>query len=146
MPSCHQHLGYLPALADVPDQIRRYLCQQLHLPPTTYTVAEATRPWHAIAISSGPVWLFSRSIPSGRAVVIDAVHQAASTMSDPADLINVAIEHLIQQRFELPAFSTLDRLKRAISATGCNWDVVCPDHGLAEPHTARHGWTPSSSH
>ena len=31
-------------------------------------------------------------------------------MSDPADLINVAIEHLIQQRFELPAFSTLDRL------------------------------------
>ena len=31
-------------------------------------------------------------------------------MSDPADLINVAIEHLIQQRFELPAFQTLDRL------------------------------------
>jgi uncharacterized protein DUF4158 len=31
-------------------------------------------------------------------------------MSDPADLINVAVEHLIQQRFELPAFSTLDRL------------------------------------
>ena len=42
-PPCHQHLGYLPALADVPDQIRRYLCQQLHLPPTTYTVVEATR-------------------------------------------------------------------------------------------------------
>ena len=31
-------------------------------------------------------------------------------MSDPADLLNVAIEHLIAQRFELPAFSTLDRL------------------------------------
>ena len=31
-------------------------------------------------------------------------------MSDPADLINVAIEHLIVQRCELPAFSTLDRL------------------------------------
>src|SRR5215510_14524278 len=46
----------------------------------------------------------------GVRVVIKAVHQAASTMSDPADLINVAIEHLIQQRFELPAFSTLDRL------------------------------------
>ena len=26
---CHQHLGYLPALADVPTQIRTYLCQQL---------------------------------------------------------------------------------------------------------------------
>jgi len=31
-------------------------------------------------------------------------------MSDPADLSNVAIEHLIQPRCELPAFSTLDRL------------------------------------
>lgn len=31
-------------------------------------------------------------------------------MSDPADLINVAIECLVEQRFELPAFSTLDRL------------------------------------
>ena len=42
------------------------------------------------------------------------VTQAAYTMSDPADLINVAIEHLIQQRFELPAFQTLDR-----------WSVMC---------------------
>ena len=31
-------------------------------------------------------------------------------MSDPADLINVAIEELVHARFELPAFSTLDRL------------------------------------
>ena len=31
-------------------------------------------------------------------------------MSDPADLINVAIEPLVEHRFELPAFSTLDRL------------------------------------
>ena len=28
---CQQHLGYLPALADVPDHIRTSLCQQLHL-------------------------------------------------------------------------------------------------------------------
>ncbi len=28
-----QHLGYLPALAEVPEQIRVYLCQQLHLLP-----------------------------------------------------------------------------------------------------------------
>jgi Domain of unknown function (DUF4158) len=46
----------------------------------------------------------------GRNVVETAVQHAASTMSDPADLINVAVEQLIQQRFELPAFSTLDRL------------------------------------
>ena len=37
---CHQHLGYLPALADVLTQIRTYLCQQLQLPPATYTLVE----------------------------------------------------------------------------------------------------------
>ena len=31
-------------------------------------------------------------------------------MRDPADLLNVAIEHLVEQRFALPAFSPLDRL------------------------------------
>ena len=46
----------------------------------------------------------------GKDVVETAVQHAAYTMSDPADLINVAVEHLIQQRFELPAFSTLDRM------------------------------------
>jgi hypothetical protein len=38
------------------------------------------------------------------------VTEAAQTMSDPADLINLAIELLVLQRYQLPAFSTLDRL------------------------------------
>jgi hypothetical protein len=38
------------------------------------------------------------------------VTEAAQTMSDPADLINLSIELLIQQRYQLPAFSALDRL------------------------------------
>lgn len=107
---CHQHLGYLPALADVPDQIRRYLCQQLHLPPTTYTVVEATRTLARYRYLIRTYLAITPYTNGGVRVVMKAVHQAASTMSDPADLINVAIEHLIQQRFELPAFSTLDRL------------------------------------
>jgi hypothetical protein len=37
-------------------------------------------------------------------------------MDHPADLINVALETLIRERFELPAFSTLDRLTRRIRA------------------------------
>ena len=31
-------------------------------------------------------------------------------MDNPADMINAALEGLIKQRYELPAFSTLDRL------------------------------------
>jgi len=46
----------------------------------------------------------------GQDVVATAVQHAVSTMSDPADLINLAVEPRMQQRFELPAFSTLERL------------------------------------
>ena len=45
-----------------------------------------------------------------------AVHQAAHVMDHPADLINVAIEELVRQRFELPAFSTLDTLATHVRA------------------------------
>jgi hypothetical protein len=40
---CQQHLGYLPALTDVPQQICTYLCQQLHLLPLIYAHVEAEK-------------------------------------------------------------------------------------------------------
>ena len=43
-------------------------------------------------------------------MVADTVLAAAETMSDPADLINRAIEALQTAAIDLPAFSTLDRL------------------------------------
>ena len=46
----------------------------------------------------------------GQELAAIAISQAASVKEHPADLINVAIEELVKQRYELPAFSTLDRL------------------------------------
>src|SRR5512135_1379226 len=46
----------------------------------------------------------------GEGVVTRAVLGVAETMSDPADLINRAIEALRDARIDLPAFSTLDRM------------------------------------
>ena len=43
----------------------------------------------------------------GEEITRHAIEIAAHTMSDPADLINVAIETLIANRFELPAFSLI---------------------------------------
>src|SRR5215510_1648139 len=107
---CHQHLGYTPALTDVPSQIRTYLSQQLHLPAHTALEVEAEKTLYRYRqlVRS---YLRVESYTLGGASAVEAiVAQAAYTMSDPADLINVAIEHLVKQRFELPAFSTLDRL------------------------------------
>jgi len=49
-------------------------------------------------------------------MVADIVLAAAETMSDPADLINRAIEALQTAAIDLPAFSTLDRLVGRIRA------------------------------
>lgn len=47
---------------------------------------------------------------SAEHLVRDTVLEAAETMSDPADLINRAIEALLAAATDLPAFSTIDRL------------------------------------
>ena len=46
----------------------------------------------------------------GQELAAIAIKNAASVRDHPADLINVAIEELVRQRYELPAFGTLDRL------------------------------------
>jgi hypothetical protein len=107
---CHQHLGYLPPVQMIPEAIRTYLCQQLGVASHTtwsddtkisrYRQRQAIRAYLKITSYS----------QGGEQAVAHEIEQAAYTMSDPADLINVAIENLIEQRFELPAFSTLDRL------------------------------------
>ena len=46
----------------------------------------------------------------GQELAAIAIKNAAEVRDHPADLINVAIEELVRQRYELPAFGTLDRL------------------------------------
>ena len=50
-------------------------------------------------------------------MVVETCLQAARTRDDLPDLINMAIEELIRQRFELPAFSTLLRIARTTRNT-----------------------------
>ncbi len=47
---------------------------------------------------------------SAQKIIAILVAQQAEVKDHPADLINAAIEELVKQRYELPAFSTLDRL------------------------------------
>src|SRR5713101_623855 len=53
---------------------------------------------------------------SARHVIVQVMEEAARTKDDLADLINVAIEELIRQQWELPAFSTLQRAARHVRA------------------------------
>jgi len=107
-----QHLGYFPALREVPAQIIQFLADAFGLPRTT--------PLLDADIKKKTLFRYRKVIRShlGCAVYADdgdnliqpVIRTAALTMSDPADLINVAIETLMKANVELPAYSTLDRL------------------------------------
>jgi hypothetical protein len=48
---CHQHLGYLPTLDEIPASIRIYLCQQLHVPADTNWAPETQMSRHRHRLS-----------------------------------------------------------------------------------------------
>jgi hypothetical protein len=51
---------------------------------------------------------------AARQVAADAIEEAAHRKNDPADLINIALERLVEGSFELPAFRTLNDLASEI--------------------------------
>ena len=109
-----QQLGYFPKISDVPVAIVNHLRNCLSLIPAIEPGYEETRTLyrHHQAIRD-----YLRVSPWGTGasrLAIKAVSEAAATKDNPADLINVALEMLIKDRYELPAFSTLDRLVRRV--------------------------------
>ncbi|CAA9467709.1 MAG: Mobile element protein [uncultured Rubrobacteraceae bacterium] len=108
-----QRLGYFPKTAEVPGAVVDHLRSRLGL---TEEVSAAAPPRSrqryrdAIRAHLG-VKPFGED---ARRVATEAIAGAALTMDDPADLLNAAVEELVKERFELPAFSTLDRLARKV--------------------------------
>ncbi len=107
-----QQLGYFVALEKVPGSILDYLAGQLEVSRDAWLVDEAhfAKTIHRYRTACRK-WLGSAAFSnSDRQLIVGRIHKAAYTMSDPADLINVAVEVLNKANVELPAFSTLDRL------------------------------------
>ncbi|MCB0262303.1 MAG: Tn3 family transposase [Calditrichaeota bacterium] len=109
----HQHLGSMPSPKEVPTQIKHYLASWLGLGSNISVLKESSVNKKSFYRYRQAIRAFLDIRPwsdGGNKIVKQTVEKAAYTMSDPADLINVAIEALIQNRYELPAFSTLNRL------------------------------------
>lgn len=106
-----QRLGYFPGPEEVPEMVVAHLRSRLGLADNTRATSPArSRQRYRDAIRKHlGVKPFEKD---ARRLAAAAVAEAATTMDDPAGLLNVAIEELVKERFELPAFSTLDRLVR----------------------------------
>jgi TnpA family transposase len=113
-----QRLGYAVLNQDVPASIIQHIAMAAHLNISKrdleYYDTAATRKRH-LGLIRDYLHLHSYN-SSAKAVMVEAIRAAASTKQDLADLINVAIEELVRQRFELPAFNTLNRTAQQIRA------------------------------
>jgi hypothetical protein len=109
-----QRLGYFPRYRDIPSAIIRHISscagfEDVHgdLEVIDSKVARAR---HTTAILE---YLAVTAYGlAAREVITKTCLQAARTRDDLPDLINTAIEELVRQRFELPAYDTLLRLAR----------------------------------
>ena len=109
-----QRLGYFPPLEDVPAAVVRHIRNELRyraqVKPAPIAPNKRYRYYQRIR-----AFLQVRAFAEdGLDVAARAMRDAAAVMDNPADLINVAIEQLVRDRIELPAFSALDRLARRI--------------------------------
>ncbi|CAK3721598.1 hypothetical protein VCRA2120E57_1510001 [Vibrio crassostreae] len=107
-----QQLGYFPNLTDIPKVLTTYLTQIFKLPKDTTLneVEQFKKTWVRYRLAIRSFLNCCLYADTGAELVKKVMITAASTMSDPADLINVAVQELIKNNIELPAFSTLDRL------------------------------------
>ena len=109
-----QRLGYFIPMADVPQVIREHLARQAGVAKAP-TLAELKR--FEASGSRAAVFAALRSYlnvkpvnPAGYAWLDVVADTAAETKHAVADIINVMLEELVHHRYELPAFSTLDRM------------------------------------
>ena len=113
-----QRLGYFVRLDAIPASIVRHISK---------AVGYEDVPAGLSAYDSGTdnaTWCWSDPwlgvTPFGREaqrVMVEASVRASRVREDLADIINTAIEELVRQRFELPAFSALMRAARTARAT-----------------------------
>ena len=112
-----QHLGYFPMWSEIPKEISHHLANLLGylfpLDDDTYDKSGA-RSRHIQYIRE---FLKIKPLTEQTYQCMEkAAQQAANTKEHLADIINIVIEELIRQRFELPAFSRFYRIAIAARA------------------------------
>lgn len=104
-----QRLGYFPHPEQIPNSVLNHIRSCLQLEPKVQAIPpERSRRRYEETIRT---YLgVSPYNKQAQRLAAQAIATIAEIQDHPADLVNVAIEELVKERYELPAFSTLDRL------------------------------------
>jgi TnpA family transposase len=105
-----QRLGYFPKLTEIPKSLVNHIRTSLNLPEDIGIEYSQQRTMYRHRAAIREYLKVTPFDQSARHLAVTTVYETAKVMDNPADLINVAIDELIRERYELPGFNTLDRL------------------------------------
>ncbi len=112
---CMQVLNYLPSEEEIPPEVVEHLRWYLRLDASVLAeVSPRSRRRYALVIRQAIG--VKHAVQEALQVARTAMEQAAQVRDHPADLINAALETLLKQWYEFPAFSALDRLAGTVRA------------------------------
>jgi Domain of unknown function (DUF4158) len=111
-----QRLGYSIPISAVPPAIIQHIAGIIGTSASVQELADydnsGTRRRHIAIIRD-----YLKIQPydeSAQQAIVSAMETAVQTKHDLVDLINIALEELVRQRFELPGFSTIERMARSV--------------------------------
>jgi TnpA family transposase len=105
-----QRLGYFPTLDQIPKDLINYLRDYLKLSENVELGYDQSRTLYRHKKEIRAYFQVTAFDKQARHLISEAVSKSALVMDNPADLINVAIEMLVKDRYELPGFNSLNRL------------------------------------
>lgn len=110
-----QRVGYFPEISEISESIFQHVAEVIgavHDSVSLYSYSKSSQKWihHALVREYLGVTAYSEQ---ARKTAVASSIDGATTRDDLVDIINVVIEELIRQRFELPAYSTLVKMARS---------------------------------
>lgn len=111
-----QRLGYATPIATVPPRIIQHISKICQISISSTELQEydgsKSRTRHLTVIRDYlGINIYGRKATK---VMVQTMETAVTTLQDLVDIINVSLEELIRQRYELPGFTTLERMARKI--------------------------------
>lgn len=113
---CYQKMARFPRAHEIPDVVVDHVRRCLDLGPDVepdHGAGRTTR-WHRKQIRARQG--VTNDPPRARTIATEAIREAARVKNHPSDLINVALDRLVEASLELPGFTTLDEMATRIRA------------------------------
>ncbi len=113
---CFQKMARFCSREEIPQAVADHVRHCLGLGPEVEPDhgAARTAKWHRRQVRDRQGVTYDQR--RARAVAAAAIREAALVKNHPPDLINVALERLVEASLELPGFSTLDEMAASIRA------------------------------